>query len=327
MITRRTGIGPGYATARLGNVPPDARAPPRRDQRTHRDRRRRARRAPVHDRGTAGAHGASPTTARSAPASETMTPPEVHRTGRRRARDRRAGGSGSSRTSTRSSIAEPTTRAPRAARCRSPARTRWWSSPPTTTRSFGTLDDDAGDRGAHRPPRPRPRPPRRRARVRPGLRQPGQGRGRVDRAPARAGGRARPRASAAVDAAVERFATDRPRRARARRRAPRRARGRRRARAGVVPVRRVRRRTACASRTAPPAPASTRPPTPRSASSRSRCATRSPRSHGCLGDAPYNVVVHTAPPGRRRRRVPLVRRGDPPHRASSPGSSRARASS
>ena len=109
--------------------------------------------------------------------------PARGRAPRRRARPtRRAGRCASSRTSTRSSATA------------SPGAHEVVIFSPAHDADLGALSDDGGGRRAARAARPRALPPRRRLSVRAGLRQPGQGRGRVDRASARAARRARLRA-------------------------------------------------------------------------------------------------------------------------------------
>ena len=143
-----------------------------------------------------------------------------------------------------------------------------------------------------------PRPPRRRARVRAGVREPGQGCGRVDRAPARADRRPRPRARGrrGVARRASRRPTWSPRDlADARTRRPDR---RRRPRARVVPVRGVGSLRDAGRAPLDREPGSRRRPTPRSRWSRSGSATRSPRCAATLGDVAVQRGVPTAPPGR-----------------------------
>ncbi len=140
--------------------------------------------------------------------------------------------------------------------------------------------------------------------VRAGLRQPRQGRGRVDRAPARATRRPRRRAPrgqarASIASAADAFAGDQA--------APRRTRAR-----PTSGARRPRRpRSAYASRSTDGGARFDRGHRRRNRTrSAPRCATRSPRSAPSLGDVAYNVMIETAPP-EHDRAVPLVGRHRP----------------
>ena len=152
---------------------------------------------------------------------------------------------------------------------------------PDHDRTFADLSDDAAAEVLHGAARPRAGAPRCRAPVRHRDHQPGPRRGRVDRAPARTGLRARLRPA-------RRRGGDRPATGDARRPARRRHRRRARPRASSCTTARSRcgarsrrrRRSSCACATPKPIPPSTTRPTTRSPPLPSPRATPSPPSAG-----------------------------------------------